>query len=121
MALEVMNALNGLRGAPPICCCCCRVQVASVAFLAIWTYYAVYTASLGDITTRTVEEADAGGYDLSYKVSLGPYPHLAIAPGTSEAVFALFNIIAVSRARSERSTCAGTFGVDNPALLCFRR
>lgn len=30
-------------------------------------YYAAYTASLGDITTKTVE-SDTGGYDLSYKV-----------------------------------------------------
>ncbi|CAM9698239.1 unnamed protein product [Ectocarpus sp. 4 AP-2014] len=41
--------------------------VASIAFVAIWMYYAAYTASLGDITTKTVE-SDTGGYDLSYKV-----------------------------------------------------
>lgn len=53
---------------------CCvlraRLQVASVAFVAIWMYYAAYTASLGDITTKTVESA--GGFDLSYKVSREP-------------------------------------------------
>lgn len=44
-------------------------QAASVAFLAIWMYYAAYTASLGEITTKTVDDTDGGGYDLSYKVS----------------------------------------------------
>lgn len=43
------------------------IQVASIAFMAIWMYYAAYTASLGEITTKTVE-SDTGGYDLSYKV-----------------------------------------------------
>eukprot|EP00752_Nemacystus_decipiens_P006151 g5549.t1 len=40
--------------------------VAAIAFVAIWMYYAAYTASLGDISTKTVESA--GGYDVSYKV-----------------------------------------------------
>ncbi|CAN0167881.1 unnamed protein product [Hapterophycus canaliculatus] len=35
--------------------------------MAIWMYYAAYTASLGEITTKTAE-SETGGYDLSYKV-----------------------------------------------------
>lgn len=43
--------------------------VTAVAFMAVWTYYAAYTASLGDITTKTAESPEGtGGYDISYKV-----------------------------------------------------
>ncbi|CAN0258049.1 unnamed protein product, partial [Laminaria digitata] len=38
----------------------------SIAFMAIWTYYAAYTASLGEITTKTAE--NESGLDISYKV-----------------------------------------------------
>lgn len=37
-----------------------------IAFMGIWMYYAAATASLGDITTKSV--TSAGGLDLSYKV-----------------------------------------------------
>lgn len=40
--------------------------VGVIAFMAIWMYYAAATASLGDITTKSV--TSAGGLDLSYKV-----------------------------------------------------
>lgn len=53
-----------------LCVARARVQVAAIAFMAIWMYYAAYTASLGEITTKTVESS--GGYDVSYKVSPGP-------------------------------------------------
>lgn len=36
--------------------------------MAIWMYYAAYTASLGEISTKTAE--GTGGYDISYKVRL---------------------------------------------------
>ncbi|CAN0461319.1 unnamed protein product, partial [Ascophyllum nodosum] len=39
--------------------------VAAIAFMAVWTVYAAYTASLGEITTKTVVSSDE--IDLSYK------------------------------------------------------
>ena len=47
-----------------------NVQAGSIAFMAIWTTYAVYTASLGEITTK--EATSDSGLDISYKVRLGP-------------------------------------------------
>lgn len=35
--------------------------------MAIWMYYAAYTASLGEITTKSETSPD-GNFDLSYKV-----------------------------------------------------
>lgn len=40
--------------------------IGTIAFMGIWMYYAAATASLGDITTKTVTSAE--GLDLSYKV-----------------------------------------------------
>lgn len=40
--------------------------IGSVAFMAIWIFYAAYTASLGDISTKV--ETSVGGSDVSYKV-----------------------------------------------------
>lgn len=57
---------------------CCDVQAGSIAFMAIWMYYAAYTASLGEITTKTVE--NASGLDISYKVRERPALHCLRAP-----------------------------------------
>ena len=50
-----------------------QLQVAAIAFMAVWTVYAAYTASLGEITTKTVVSSDE--IDLSYKVRRAPPPH----------------------------------------------
>lgn len=52
------------------------MQAASVAFLAIWMYYVAYTASLGEITTKKVDETDV----LAYKVNKPRAPHSSVIP-----------------------------------------
>lgn len=41
-----------------------ELQIASVVFMVIWTIYAAYTASLGEVTT-------VGDGTLAYKVNCG--------------------------------------------------